>query len=525
MKRLFAALAALASGALSQNVVQFDVTKGVPGIRVGHMPPLARRGGFSEEISNIIAGGGYFVQVKVGTPPQNLTMLLDTGSSDTWVLGHDSDLCSVRDSHLSARRCVDTFDPSKSSTGKMIKPGGFNITYLDGNSAWGDYIADDLTIGGTTIKSLQMAYVTKAVRGTGILGLGFSASERASVKYPNIMDEMVRQGTIGCKAYSLYLNDRRADSGSILFGGIDTDKFIGPLSILPLHKPSEGNYSSFEIAFSSVSIDYTNGTQHTIPTSILDHPAPAVLDSGTTFSYLPDKMTSEIYSRLGAIYDPDLGTALIDCAYLNDNTDPPSVLTHLTFTFPPGPGPGPTTIRVPVHELLLDQLPPTYPPPSHFTSRACVFGLQSTALFAAAGTVKQPNFTLLGATFLRSAYVVYDLEHHQIGLAQANLNSSSSGASIVELSSAGTSLPRVTGVAAQQTTFTPTATARPFGPNGGGLGGDGSLFGGAGGGAGGEENAATAAGGTAGRIPVSGMVGVAAVTGLFALLGGAFVVV
>jgi hypothetical protein len=173
-----------------------------------------------------------------------------------------------------------------------------------------------------------------------------------------------------------------------------------------------------------------------------------------------------------------------------------------------------------VHELILDQLPATYPPPSHFTSRACVFGIQSTALFTAAGTIKQqPNFTLLGDTFLRSAYVVYDLSHHQIGLAQANLNSSSS--TIIELSSSGTSLPRVTGVAAQQTTFTPTATARGFGP-GGGVGGDGSLFGVGDGAGDGEENAAGV--GAAARIPVSGMVGTALVTGLFVLLGGAFVV-
>lgn len=520
MKLLSAALVALISGASAQNVVQFDVTKGVPGIHVGSMPPLARRGAYSEQISNIIAGGGYFVQVQVGNPQQNLTMLLDTGSSDAWVLGHDSDLCSDRNlQDLYGMPCVDSFNPSKSSTSEMITPDGFNITYLDGNSARGDYIADDFTIGGTTIKSLQMAYVTEAVRGTGILGLGFSISERASVKYPNIMDEMVNQGTIGCKAYSLYLNDRRTDSGSILFGGIDTDKFIGPLSILPLYKPTKGNYSSFEITFSSVSIDYTNGTQHTIPTSILDHPAPAVLDSGTTLSYLPDKMATQIYTRLGAVYDADLRMTLIDCAYLSPTSPLSTLLTHLTFTFSPGP----TTITVPLHELILDDmLPPTYPPPAHFTSQACVFGIQSTALFTATGTVKQSNFTLLGDTFLRSAYVVYDLTHYQIGLAQANLNSSGSG-TIIELSSAGTSLPSVTGVAAQQTTFTPTPTARAFGPNGG-VGGAGGGFGFGdedGDGDGYGENAAV---GTVARIPMAEMLGVVLVTGLFALLGGAFVV-
>ena len=70
--------------------------------------------------------------------------------------------------------------------------------------------------------------------------------------------------------------------------------------------------------------------------------------------------------------------------------------------------------------------------------------------------MRQSNFTLLGDTFLRSAYVVYDMTHHQVGLAQANLNSTAS--TVVELSAAAPGLPRVVGVAAQQTTFTPTPT-------------------------------------------------------------------
>ncbi|KAH6854976.1 aspartic peptidase domain-containing protein [Chaetomium sp. MPI-CAGE-AT-0009] len=444
MQLLSTVLLALVSGASSKHVVQFNVTKAPLGIHVGSAPTLARRETYSERLINNIAGGGYYVKVKVGTPGQDLTMLLDTGSSDAWVLGHDADLCADPDlQSLYGVSCTDTYNPDLSSSEKMVKPGGFKITYLDGGTASGDYITDDLSIGGATIKSLQMAYVNKAVRGTGILGLGFSISERASTKYPNIMDEMSNQGLIQSKAYSLYLNDRRTDAGSLLFGGIDTDKFIGALEILPLYKPPGGNYSSFEVNFTAITLTHTNGSHHTIPTSTLDHPAPAVLDSGTTLSYLPDEMAEPIHAAL--------------------NT--------------------------------------------------------STAQF------KQAHFALLGDTFLRSAYVVYDLAHYQIGLAQANLNSTTS--TVVELSTTtaaagsgegeGTGLPRLTGVAAQQTTFTPTST-----PNGIG-GGSGSGGGGAAG-TGPEENGAGAA--VVMRIPPVGqMAGVAAVTGLFALLGGALIVV
>ncbi|KAK4031643.1 aspartic peptidase domain-containing protein [Parachaetomium inaequale] len=517
MSLLFAVLLVLVSRASSKNVVQFNVTKGLPGIHVGSAPSLARRGTHAEQLINNISGGGYYVSVKVGTPGQKLTMLLDTGSSDAWVLGHEADLCTDQDlQHLYGMPCTDTYDPSKSASNKLVKANGFRITYLDGGTASGDYITEDFAIGGITVKSLQMAYVTKAVRGTGILGLGFSISERASTKYPNIIDEMSDQGLISSKAYSLYLNDRRTDSGSLLFGGIDTDKFIGPLSILPMYKPPGGYYSSFEVNFTAVSFTYANGTEHTIPTSILDHPAPAVLDSGSTLSYLPDEMTQPIHAALGTTYSPDLRMTLIDCAHLHTPSPTGTALSHLTFTFSPT-----TTITVPLRELILDILPPSYSTEKK-GSRACVFGIQSTALFSSASDDDddddQPssNFTLLGDTFLRSAYVVYDLTHYQIGLAQANLNSTTS--TVVELSSSSpgtetTGLPRLTGVSAQQTTFTPTSTAGANGgPNGGGAGTDP------------ERNAAAGGGaGLGGRMPVREVVAVAVVTGVFTLLGGALV--
>lgn len=50
---------------------------------------------------NNISGGGYYAKFEVGTPPQELSFLLDTGSSDTWVNSDDTDLCN--DAELQAQ--------------------------------------------------------------------------------------------------------------------------------------------------------------------------------------------------------------------------------------------------------------------------------------------------------------------------------------------------------------------------------------------------------------------------------------
>jgi len=73
----------------------------------------------------------------------------------------------------------------------------------------------------------------------------------------------------------------------------------------------------------------------------------------------------------------------------------------------------------------------------------CIFGMADVTNFG----YKGDSFTLLGDTFLRSAYVVYDLANEQLGLAQANLGSNETD--IVEIAR-GDKLPEVKGVEGQQ---------------------------------------------------------------------------
>ena len=54
----------------------------------------SKRGTITESLINNNTGGDYVAQVSVGTPPQNINLAIDTGSSDVWVIASTADLCT-----------------------------------------------------------------------------------------------------------------------------------------------------------------------------------------------------------------------------------------------------------------------------------------------------------------------------------------------------------------------------------------------------------------------------------------------
>jgi hypothetical protein len=69
----------------------------------------------------------------------------------------------------------------------------------------------------------------------------------------------------------------------------------------------------------------------------------------------------------------------------------------------------------------------------------CMFGISPTSTYG----VGTASFAILGDTFLRSAYVVYDLANEEVGIAEACHNNNES--SVVDLK-ANSKLPDVSGV-------------------------------------------------------------------------------
>jgi hypothetical protein len=267
-------------------------------------------------------------------------------------------------------------------------------------------VSDNLAISGVTVQALEMGL---AVGGSdsdafGIMGLGFDTLEQTSSKYPSIMDDMVSQGLISSPFYSLWLDDLRkskstpsiplppssrffpdeksteASTGTILFGGYDKSKYTGDLATLPI-VPNGDVYDVLQVDWSSLSLTDQSGTTTYTADGFSET---VVLDSGTSITRVPSDAFASLsqYFNLQAEPTSDGSTIYyVDCNIASSEGS-------IDFGF------SGVTIQVPFSELALST-----------GSGSCMFGLL-------------PGSGVLGDTFLRSAYVVYDLGNKQISLAQ-----------------------------------------------------------------------------------------------------------
>jgi hypothetical protein len=350
----------------------------------------------------------YWLSLGIGTPPQPFRLQLDTGSSNVWV--PDSDVRQCR------TECPGgSFTPEDSQTFQTLSrgQGNFEIAYLDGTGAQGDFFSDAVTIGESEIESGVMAIgLARSLQdgprlindGQGLVGIGYWINQ-AGNEYlatemndpPTLIQALVNKGDIERESYSIYLNDVNNGTGAIIIGGTDANKYEGELVALQTLEDPNGsqltNYTHFEVALTGIGISDDDGTRWlTDP----DFAEPGLLDSGTTLTYVPSSLFQAISRGFGVT------AGFIPCHYRNSN----AALVY-QFGGPDGP-----EIRVPLRALidLDDSSPFTYEDDD--ATPACWFLMDQ---------FEEP-FVMLGNSFMRSGYFVYDLENHVVAVAQVAAN-------------------------------------------------------------------------------------------------------
>jgi len=270
-----------------------------------------------------------------------------------------------------------------------------------------------MSVSGTNIDGVPFGIGYRSTSAQGILGVGYAANE-ASVGnngqvYQNFPLILTKNGVISSPAYSLWLNDLDASSGSILFGGVDSGKYIGNLGTVPILKEDDGTgtyqYREFIIALTSLTV----ADQSVVNTQI-----PVLLDSGSSLTYLPTSYAQAIFTMFNAQYSSSNGVATVSCNYRNSDK-------NMVFSF------SGLNITVPMNEMVIvDGV--------RKGSQVCILGISDS----------QGSTSVLGDTFLRSAYVVYDIQNNEISLAPTDFNSTKSTVSAIASGSGG--IPSATSV-------------------------------------------------------------------------------
>lgn len=276
----------------------------------------------------------------------------------------------------------DSFKPNKTED-------PFYISYGDYSYALGYWASDDIEIGGQVVDGLSFGVAPYTDSSVGVLGIGLPGLEgtvrvlhpNRSYEYENLPLRLKNLGIIQSNSYSVWLGKNNVSQGSVLFGGLDTSRFTGPLTKLPIIN----EYSKL-------------GVEHPIRTNVLlngisgdnvdvDYDVVALLDTGTTLAYLPQVYIDPLVEKTNGVYDE--GQYNVSCDVLSSKEE-------ISFKF------SGIDIKVPLGDLIFQVN-------GYDTSEGCVLGVLDGGNKSA----------ILGDVFLKSAYAVFDFDNYEIALAQA----------------------------------------------------------------------------------------------------------
>ncbi|KAG6000520.1 hypothetical protein E4U21_005364 [Claviceps maximensis] len=314
----------------------------------------------------------YLTPVQIGTPPQQVNMDFDTGSSDLWVFSTETKVEEVNGQKL--------YNPKISSTAKRLAGLVWSIIYGDGSTSTGNVYTDVVTIGGLQVRNQAVETAvdvspsfTNDTKNSGLVGLAFGSINMVK---PTKQKTFFENAMPSLQEPLFTVNLKHKADGTYKFGYIDPADHTGPITYSPVNT-TDGwwTWTSNGHAFGSGPFK----KQDTVN----------IADTGTSLMLAPGDVAHAYYKTVkGARYTFEQGGYIFPCdAKLPD------------FIFGVG---GNETITIPGSYI-------NYAPAD---GKDCYGGIQSSAWM---------GINIWGDIALKAALVVFDGGNNRIGWASKKL--------------------------------------------------------------------------------------------------------
>ncbi|KAI0329987.1 acid protease [Cubamyces sp. BRFM 1775] len=319
----------------------------------------------------------YVVNVGVGTPPTTYSLIVDTGSSNTWV---------------GAGKPFVKTSSSKQTTDSV------SVTYGSGGFS-GIEFDDTVSLGGSlkaTGQGVGAANSSSGFQGVdGILGIGptdltlDTLSPDTNKEIPTITDTLFAQRIIPAHEVSVSFEPTTTENvvnGELTFGGTDASKFTGTITFAPITHTSPAS----EFFGIDQSIRYGAST------SILSKTA-GIVDTGTTLTLIATDALKRYQNATGAVLDNATGLLRLTPAQFSKLQSLFFEINGVTFEFTANAQIWPRALNTEI-------------------------GGDKNSVYLIVGDIGTPTGEGLdfinGQTFLERFYAVFDSANKRVGLAK-----------------------------------------------------------------------------------------------------------
>ena len=318
---------------------------------------------FSEELNSSRLSSAFYGTISVGTPPQQFTVLFDTGSSNFWL---PSKKCGSQCGRL--RR----YDSSRSKSYKSKH--GKVINHYGSGKVSGSLCIDNVDVAGLKVKGVTFTEITREIGVgkfgfDGLIGLGFE--ELASGDVPTFFDYVVHQRLLDDYSFSFYFGQ---EESALVLGGVD-----------PKYAKSEFIYAPLVFNYGFWAMEVESVLVGNVLLEIPGEKFVATVDTGTSVTIFPSYLMEVIYKTLG-LEDQDL--------YLSEVVE---MLPTIGFRLNNG------IVFVSPKDYMV------------CAESVCTPGF----LLGKDNVLTGPNNILLGLSFLKAFYTHFDHANDRVGFATA----------------------------------------------------------------------------------------------------------